>query len=419
MQVYVYDLSRGLARQFSPMIMGKQVDGIWHTSVVVYGMEYYYGQGIQWGLPGRTPFGAPVQVLEQGDTHVPQDVLEEFLVDLSARFGPLHYDLLDNNCNNFSNEVSQMLTGCGIPDHILSLPSEFRTSPLGAMLAPYISAMQSQLSSYGHGFDPSHPHAAAQAAAAEAAGATAAAAPSNGAATVPASPGLGLTSGPSPPGGAAAAPRAAAPAAGAPGSTPAPRALFAAGNATPAAAAAAPAATPGVPALAAHATPAATAAALRQLGLQETPAAVQGGTSAVGGVAHTASSRPPAAPCKASRSQGQTAGSEGMRGAGGNGAGGGGAPTPVACALGHASADAATAVPGSSSEAGAASRVHVSAEVGGSGKDTAGGEGEDEAARKARVAAAIRREFDSIMAIGGCTPNEAAALALKRVVGSR
>lgn len=33
----VYDLSRGMARQLSPALLGKQIDGIWHTGVLVYG----------------------------------------------------------------------------------------------------------------------------------------------------------------------------------------------------------------------------------------------------------------------------------------------------------------------------------------------------------------------------------------------
>lgn len=33
----VYDLSGGMARQLSPALLGKQIDGIWHTGVLVYG----------------------------------------------------------------------------------------------------------------------------------------------------------------------------------------------------------------------------------------------------------------------------------------------------------------------------------------------------------------------------------------------
>jgi hypothetical protein len=33
----LYDLSQGMAKNMSRMIIGKQVDGIWHTGIVVYG----------------------------------------------------------------------------------------------------------------------------------------------------------------------------------------------------------------------------------------------------------------------------------------------------------------------------------------------------------------------------------------------
>ena len=45
--VHVYDLSQGLAAALSPSLIGKQIGGVWHTGVVVYGREYFFGGGIQ------------------------------------------------------------------------------------------------------------------------------------------------------------------------------------------------------------------------------------------------------------------------------------------------------------------------------------------------------------------------------------
>jgi hypothetical protein len=28
------------------MLLGKQIDGIWHTGIIVYGKEFYFGGGI-------------------------------------------------------------------------------------------------------------------------------------------------------------------------------------------------------------------------------------------------------------------------------------------------------------------------------------------------------------------------------------
>jgi hypothetical protein len=49
--LYLYDISNGMAKSFSPMFLGKTIEGIWHTGLVVYGNEYYYGGGVCVGFP--------------------------------------------------------------------------------------------------------------------------------------------------------------------------------------------------------------------------------------------------------------------------------------------------------------------------------------------------------------------------------
>ena len=55
--LHVYDLSGSMARQFSRQLVGSQINGVWSTGIVVHGREYYYGGGISYDLPGKTPFG--------------------------------------------------------------------------------------------------------------------------------------------------------------------------------------------------------------------------------------------------------------------------------------------------------------------------------------------------------------------------
>lgn len=43
-----------------------QLEGIWHTGVVVAGIEYYFGGGVQRARAGRTQFGQPSQVIDIG-----------------------------------------------------------------------------------------------------------------------------------------------------------------------------------------------------------------------------------------------------------------------------------------------------------------------------------------------------------------
>ncbi|CAA6655316.1 unnamed protein product [Spirodela intermedia] len=141
----VYDLSQGLARQLSSSFLGKVIDGIWHTGVVVYGSEYYFGGGIQQAPVGTTPYGTPVTVIDLGVTHVPKELFEEYLHEIAPRYTMETYSLLEHNCNNFSNEVSQFLVGVGIPEYILRLPHEVKSSPMGALILPMIQQLETTL----------------------------------------------------------------------------------------------------------------------------------------------------------------------------------------------------------------------------------------------------------------------------------
>ena len=50
------------------------------------------------------------------ETQIPADLREEFLSDMAAsKFSTGGYNLLENNCNNFSNDFASFLTGKGIP----------------------------------------------------------------------------------------------------------------------------------------------------------------------------------------------------------------------------------------------------------------------------------------------------------------
>lgn len=143
-ELFVYDLTRGLAKTVSPGILGKQIDGIWHTGVVAYGREYFFGPGgIESCRPGGTILGDPDRVEELGESQVPYQLFLEYIFGLGeGTYKPAAYDLFKHNCNNFSDEVSQFLCGHGIPKHILQLPDEVLNTPLGQILSPLQSYLQ-------------------------------------------------------------------------------------------------------------------------------------------------------------------------------------------------------------------------------------------------------------------------------------
>ncbi|KDO35286.1 hypothetical protein SPRG_00133 [Saprolegnia parasitica CBS 223.65] len=145
--LHVYDLSRGLARQMSASLLGTHIDGVWHTGVCVYGLEYFYGGGIQAVPPAQVAetYGTPYQVVELGTTQVAQADFTSFLQEIQSRFTAATYNLLSNNCNNFSNEVANFLVGASIPQHILDLPQQVLSTPMGAMFRPMFEDMQGRM----------------------------------------------------------------------------------------------------------------------------------------------------------------------------------------------------------------------------------------------------------------------------------
>ncbi|KAJ7459714.1 PUL domain-containing protein [Mycena latifolia] len=154
-QLYIYDLSNGLAKQLSAQLTGRQIDGIWHTSIVVFGKEVFYGQGINTTAPGRSHHGQPLQIVDLGETAIDEETWEEYLEDMRDHYTadkvrPTRLSdvrrvkpprLVDFNCNSFTNDCAGFLTGGSIPAFVRDLPTDFLSTPFGAALRPTIDSM--------------------------------------------------------------------------------------------------------------------------------------------------------------------------------------------------------------------------------------------------------------------------------------
>jgi hypothetical protein len=151
-----------MASQMSTAILGQRIDGIWHTGVVVFGIEYYFGGGVQ-----KVPEGSfsrqnglqPSQMLSLGNTTKTRAELETWLETIRHRYTQQTYDLINHNCNNFSDEVAKWLMSrdTGIPAFIVDLPRTIFSTPMGAMIRPMIEGMQNQVNNMGGsvgGLDP-------------------------------------------------------------------------------------------------------------------------------------------------------------------------------------------------------------------------------------------------------------------------
>lgn len=147
--LHLYDLSHGLAAQLSAQLLGRHISAVFHSGVVVFGSEIYFGAGIQRSRPGLSQYGVPMRRLSLGRTQLTEDALQDFLGTASAsRFGPDKYHILENNCNHFAEVFCEFLlgrSGC-VPQEVLDLPQIVMQSPLAAAIAPMLQPMSAALS---------------------------------------------------------------------------------------------------------------------------------------------------------------------------------------------------------------------------------------------------------------------------------
>ena len=122
----------------TPLCAGKQLDIVPHTSVVVdWGsktLEYFFGSGIQCKPVGEAVPMEPCEVLDFGTTTKTEADLVEYLRLASLRFTATTYDVFSHNCNNFSDEVAQFLTGQAVPERILNMANEALSTSRGKAL---------------------------------------------------------------------------------------------------------------------------------------------------------------------------------------------------------------------------------------------------------------------------------------------
>ena len=137
----VYDISGGMARSLSPMLLKKTIEGVWHTGLVVYGVEYYFGGGICSDKPKKTPYGIPVKEIKIGKTYIPNDLFSEYLKEIRYKYSAESYNVLNNNCNHFTNAISEFLTGKSIPNDILKQHEVLLGTPMGNMILPMLEKM--------------------------------------------------------------------------------------------------------------------------------------------------------------------------------------------------------------------------------------------------------------------------------------
>lgn len=62
----------------------------------------------------------------------------------------MHYNVLEHNCNNFTDFICKQILGKGIPHEIVDLPRKVLNTPFGKMILPQMNQMQQTLNKDGH-----------------------------------------------------------------------------------------------------------------------------------------------------------------------------------------------------------------------------------------------------------------------------
>ncbi|GAA5911564.1 hypothetical protein JCM5296_007210 [Sporobolomyces johnsonii] len=141
-ELYVYDLSNGLAALWGQALTGRVVEGIWHTSLVLYGMEVWFGQGIAMkSPPGTTHHGTPRKRIPMGTTQLSKETFLEYINGIREVYQADKYHLLSFNCNTFTNDVLGFLNGSSIPADIRDQATHLMSTPFGMQMRPMIEQM--------------------------------------------------------------------------------------------------------------------------------------------------------------------------------------------------------------------------------------------------------------------------------------
>ncbi len=136
-----YDISGRATKNLSRILFGKKIEGIWHTSILAFGYEWWYGGDCFQSRPFSTPFGpTPDKVEDLGETTRTLAELKDFIRSkMRKKYNYTTYDVINNNCNHFTNDISMFLCHVGIRKTIVSLPGDLLSGGLAKVLRPFLN----------------------------------------------------------------------------------------------------------------------------------------------------------------------------------------------------------------------------------------------------------------------------------------
>lgn len=143
--LWMYDISDGIAKRWSWLLLGQNFDGIWHTGTVIewpnsHHTEFWFGGAIFASKPGTTPFQQPVEKRTLGYTYKLREETWDYIRrNLASEFTKENYDVLTHNCNHFSEKLSVFLRNDHIPTEVLHQPDMVMSTLTARALRPFLN----------------------------------------------------------------------------------------------------------------------------------------------------------------------------------------------------------------------------------------------------------------------------------------
>lgn len=113
-EVRVYDIDRYGLSPIASKALRKEVDGIYHVAISVYGIEYWYDHQINQVDLAEVEFChgfGPCNTYQLGETTMPREEFEEWLYsEIKDEYVIEKYDCFNHNCHHFANELALKLT---------------------------------------------------------------------------------------------------------------------------------------------------------------------------------------------------------------------------------------------------------------------------------------------------------------------
>ena len=142
--LYQYDLTNGVGPKICKFMTGIEIEGVWHTSLVVYGREYFFGGGVQCGYPECTPYGTPLKKSLFGKTTKTRKEFEDYLKTLDDVYNADTYHIYKNNCNHFTNAIALYLCNKKLPEDIVDQYKTLEGTPFGKWVISRLDAINEQ-----------------------------------------------------------------------------------------------------------------------------------------------------------------------------------------------------------------------------------------------------------------------------------